>query len=358
MILKSSDSRFNGRAGYQCTQPGQRNDRYRLGCIEECTVMKVGVVGGTGYAGAELIRLLLMHPRVELAEVVSHSQSGMRLDVLHPGLQGCTELVAQSFEPQRLAQLDAVFVAVPHGKAAPLCDALHAAGAKVILDLSRDHRHAEGWVYGLAEWNTTQLPGAGRIAVPGCFATAISMATAPFVASGEVVDAPRIVAATGSTGLGATPAKSGHHPERFTNPQSIQDFESSAWSRDQYISFWSESCRPDSICSTLGPHRSRILATAMLPMKRAWSLEEAQETLKEKYAQHPLVRVREGSPEIRHVRGTAFCDVAAFVDGKDVVVISAIDNLGKGASTQAVQCLNHAFDWPVQTGLTHPPALP
>ena len=320
--------------------------------------MKVGVVGGTGYAGAELIRLLLMHPRVELAEVVSHSQSGTRLDVLHPGLQGCTELVAQSFEPPRLAQLDAVFVAVPHGKAAPLCDALHAAGAKVILDLSRDHRHAEGWVYGLAEWNTKQLPGAGRIAVPGCFATAISMATAPFVASGEVVDAPRIVAATGSTGLGATPAKSGHHPERFTNLKAYKILSHQHGPEINTFLSGLNPVDPIRFVPLSAPIDRGILATAMLPMKRAWSLEEAQETLREKYAQHPLVRVREGSPEIRHVRGTAFCDVAAFVDGKDVVVISAIDNLGKGASTQAVQCLNHAFDWPVQTGLIHPPALP
>ena len=321
-------------------------------------MIKVAVVGGTGYAGAELIRLLLMHPRVELAEVVSHSKSGTRLDVLHPGLQGCTDLVAQDFQPKRLAQLDAVFIAVPHGKAAPLCDALDAAGAPVILDLSRDHRHAQGWVYGLAEWNTDDLPGAKRIAVPGCFATAISMASAPFVASGEVVDAPRIVAATGSTGLGATPAKSGHHPERFTNLKAYKVLSHQHGPEINTFLSGLSKVEPIRFVPLSAPIDRGILATVMLPMKRAWSLEEAQQTLTEKYETHPLVRVREVSPEIRHVRGTAFCDVATFVDGNDVVVIAAIDNLGKGASTQAVQCLNHCFDWPVQTGLIHPPTLP
>lgn len=321
-------------------------------------MIKVGVVGGTGYAGAELIRILLMHPRVELAQVVSHSKSGTRLDVLHPGLLGCTELVAADFNPERLAELDAVFVAVPHGKAAPLCDALDAAGAKVILDLSRDHRHADGWVYGQAEWNTPSLPGASRIAVPGCFATAITMACAPFVATGEVVDTPRIVAATGSTGLGATPAKSGHHPERFTNLKAYKVLSHQHGPEINTFLSGLAKVEPVRFVPLSAPIDRGILATAMIPMKRAWSQEEARAVLDAKYAEHPLVRVRESSPEIRHVRGTAFCDVATFVDGNDVVVITAIDNLGKGASTQAVQCLNHCFDWPVETGLIHPPTLP
>ena len=104
--------------------------------------MRVGVVGATGYAGAELIRLLIRHPRVELAKITSNSQSGTRLDALHPALLGCTDLVAEAFDPDALAELDAVLIGVPHGKAAPLCDALDAAGAKRIFDLSRDHRHA------------------------------------------------------------------------------------------------------------------------------------------------------------------------------------------------------------------------
>ena len=321
-------------------------------------MIRVGVVGATGYAGAELIRLLLRHPRVNLATVVSNSKNGQRLDVLHPALAGCTDLVASSFEAEQLAELDAVLIGVPHGKAAPLCDALDAAGANKIFDLSRDHRHADGWTYGLAEWAHQDLSGSSRVAVPGCFATAISMASAPFVSAGLVNGPIRVVAATGSTGLGASPSQSGHHPERFTNLKAYKVL--------------THQHRPEveTFLGGLGdfgglrfvplsaPIDRGILATAMIPLKDSLDDASAKAILEKSYGQHPLVRVREGSPEIRHVRGTGFCDVSAFASDDEVVVISAIDNLGKGASAQAIQCLNHSFDWPVETGLELVPCLP
>ena len=321
-------------------------------------MMRVGVVGATGYAGAELIRLLIRHPRVELAKVVSSSQSGTRLDELHPALLGCTELEAESFDPQALAELDAVFVGVPHGKAAPLCSALDAAGAKHIFDLSRDHRHAEGWIYGLAEWAHTNLSGAKRVAVPGCFATAISMASAPFVAEG-VVDGPiRVVAATGSTGLGTTPSKSGHHPERFTNLKAYKVL--SHQHCPEVEAFLHGVGKFDGLkfVPLSAPVDRGILATVMSPLSEDLGDSKVQAVLQKAYGHHPLVRVRQQSPELRHVRGTGFCDVAAFATDREVVVITAIDNLGKGASAQAVQCLNHAFDWPVETGLELAACLP
>ena len=129
--------------------------------------MRVGVVGTTGYTAAELIRWLILHPEVELAQVVSSSRPGVALSELHPGLQGLTDLVTTPFEPSSLAELDAVLLGVPHGAAKGLVTELDAAGAKRILDLSSDHRHAEGWTYGMAEWghlsfkarNGSQFPG-------------------------------------------------------------------------------------------------------------------------------------------------------------------------------------------------------
>lgn len=321
-------------------------------------MIQIGVVGATGYAGAELIRLVLAHPRCELKQVVTRSQIGTRLDALHPGLLGLSDCVTTGFNAESLAKLDAVFVAVPHSKAAPLCDELSKAGAKVILDLSRDHRHVDGWVYGLAEWNAKQLFDATRIAVPGCFATAIAMASAPFVAKCELDGAPRVVAATGSTGLGATPAKGGHHPERFTNLKAYKVLgHQHAPEINTFLSGLA-GIDPIRFVPLSAPIDRGILATVMLPMSRPYSQQEAESILEQAYGHHPLVRIREGSPEIRHIRGTSFCDISVFVDGNDVVVISAIDNLGKGASTQAVQCLNHAFDWPVETGLLNAPTLP
>ncbi len=320
--------------------------------------MRVGVVGATGYAGAELIRLLVRHPRVELARVVSNSQSGTRLDELHPALLGCTDLVAEGFDPHALAELDAVLIGVPHGKAAPLCDALDEAGAKRIFDLSRDHRHADGWVYGLAEWAHTELAGASRVAVPGCFATAISMASAPFVKKGLVAGPIRVVAATGSTGLGTTPSKSGHHPERFTNLKAYKVLTHQHCPEVETFLRGVGEFDGLKFVPLSAPVDRGILASVMIPLTDDLDDAQTQDILQDAYGHHPLVRIRKQSPELRHVRGTGFCDIAGFSSEREVVVISAIDNLGKGASAQAVQCLNHAFDWPVETGLELAACLP
>ena len=319
--------------------------------------MRVGVVGTTGYTAAELIRWLILHPEVELAQVVSSSKPGVALSELHPGLQGLTDLVTTPFEPSSLAELDAVLLGVPHGAAKGLVRELDAAGAKRILDLSSDHRHAEGWTYGMAEWGTSKLQSAKRVAVPGCFATAISMACAPFVASGRVCGPVRTVAATGSTGLGAKASSAGHHPERFVNMKAYKILahqhgpEITTFLRGvgafEELKFvpWS------------APLDRGILATSFIPMK-ASSAQEVKELLEGAYHNAPLVRTLQASPEIRRVRGTAFCDIFADASGEDAIVISAIDNLGKGAAAQAIQCLNLTLGLPVDCGLNLPPLLP
>ena len=177
-------------------------------------------MGATGYAGAELVRLLLTHPDVELAAVASRGKAGARLDSVHPGLLGITDLVFAAPDAEALAQLDAVFLAVPHGTATELAAALDRAGAALILDLSADHRHAEGWVYGQAEWHAELLPGATRIAVPGCFATCIELAIAPFVASGRLHGPARVVAACQrrSTGGSSPPASCSSTAARSKTP--------------------------------------------------------------------------------------------------------------------------------------------
>ncbi len=322
--------------------------------------MRVGVVGATGYAGAELVRLLLGHPSAELAVVASRGAAGRRLDAVHPGLLGCTELVFQAPAPSALAELDAVFLAVPHGTATALAGALDQADAPLVIDLSADHRHAPGWVYGQVEWHGPQLIGATRIAVPGCFATCIELALAPFVASGRLHGPARVVAATGSTGSGATATGATHHPERFVNMLAYKVL------RHQHAPEVTRFLRGLGAFDALhfvplsAPVDRGILATCFLQLDGG----DPQDTdlltdfLAAQYAEDPAVHVRAGSPELRHVRGTARCHLSVHADGAEVVVLSAIDNLGKGAAGQALQCLNLACGLPVDTGLRAPALLP
>jgi N-acetyl-gamma-glutamyl-phosphate reductase len=317
---------------------------------------QVGVVGATGYAGAELVRFLVNHPMVRLVTVVSRTRAGTPLATVHPGLDGFTDLVFEAPDPKRLATLDIVFLAVPHGSARSLVEGLEEAGARIIIDLSADHRHAPGWVYGLTEWNDVQLRGANRIAVPGCFATAISLAIAPFVEARQLEGPVPCVAATGSTGAGAAPKAAAHHPERLVNLKAykvlshqhtpeIERFLRSLGSFDQLH-----------FVPLSAPLDRGILATCFLrlrdPSLDAWQL------VADAYDDHPFVRVRRDPPQVRHVRGTAVCDLSVHRDGDVVVVLSALDNLGKGAACQAVQCMNLSIGMAPNTGLHLMPCLP
>jgi len=318
--------------------------------------LRVAVVGATGYAGAELVRILLHHPSVQLATVVSRSRTGERLDVVHPGLQGLSDLLFTPPDARDLAGHDAVFLAVPHGTAHDWTERLDALSCPRIFDLSSDHRHSEAWVYGQAEWNAAALAGATRVAVPGCFATAISLALAPFVASASLRGPVQCVAATGSTGSGATPKRGTHHPERFVNLKAYKVL------RHQHTP------EIEAFLSTLGafgrlhfvplsaPLDRGILATVFFELSDVTADPVVQ--LEAAYAAHPLIRVRSASPELRHVRGTGFCDLHVQRDGTQVTVLAAIDNLGKGAAAQAVQCLNLSVGLPTTAGLALAPCLP
>ncbi len=314
-----------------------------------------GIVGATGYAGAELTRLLLAHPRVSLESVVSRGRAGDRLDVVHPSLMGFTDLMLETFDAERLAELDVVFLATPHGAAGPLVSALDAAGAARIIDLSSDHRHATGWVYGQAEWHAEQLCGATRIAVPGCFATAISLALAPFVAAGTLKGPVQCVAATGSTGSGANPKGATHHPERFVNLKGYKVLHHQHTPEvTTFLQGLGDFERLDFVPLSAPVDRG-ILATCFVPLSQG---DAPDETLSAAYAKHPFARVRSAPPELRHVRGTGMCDLWVTQDNGAVVVQAAIDNLGKGAAAHGVQCLNLAMNWGVDTGLQHPAVLP
>ncbi len=317
---------------------------------------RVGVVGATGYAGAELVRFLINHPMVVLQSVVSRTRAGTPLGEVHPGLEGFTNLTFEAPDPKRLARLDVVFLAVPHGTAGPLAAAIGDAGKARIIDLSSDHRHMTGWVYGQAEWNQGAIRGAPRIAVPGCFATAISLAIAPFVDARQCDGPVPCVAATGSTGAGATPKQATHHPERLVNLKAYK------------VLTHQHTPEVETFLRSLGgferlhfvplsaPLDRGILATCFIHLKDG-DADPAQ-IVRDAYDEHAFVRVRDDSPQVRPLRGTALCDLSVHRDGEVAVVLSAIDNLGKGAAAQAVQCMNLAIGMAPNTGLHLLPCLP
>ncbi|MEE2829928.1 MAG: N-acetyl-gamma-glutamyl-phosphate reductase [Myxococcota bacterium] len=317
---------------------------------------KVAVVGATGYAGAELVRLLLAHPEFELASVVSRSANGKPLSAVHPGLRAFSDLVFEAPDPARLASYDSVLLAVPHGAATELAAALSEHGAERIVDLSSDHRHHPDWVYGQAEWNTEQLRSAHRIAVPGCFATAITVALAPFVDAGWIAGPVQCVAATGSTGAGATPGKATHHPERLVNLKAYKVLEHQHTPEVEVFLRSLGAFERLHFVPLSAPLDRGILATCFFEVADP-DLDPAL-LLSQAYEDKALVRVGGGSPEVRHVRGTGLCDLSVARDGRQVAVISALDNLGKGAAFQALQCLNLSLDLPVNTGLKFAPCLP
>ncbi|MEO0602582.1 MAG: N-acetyl-gamma-glutamyl-phosphate reductase [Myxococcota bacterium] len=315
--------------------------------------MKVGVVGVSGYAGSELCRWLLEHPSLELSVAVGRSAAGQRLDEVHPGLGGLTALEVEAWEPEVVADCDVVCLAVPHGQARALAEAVPE-GVR-IADLSADHRHADGWLYGLVDWTDADFTTAERVAVPGCFATAIALALAPFAAAEAIRGPVTVSACTGSTGSGATPGRGTHHPERAVNLRAYKML------RHQHVpeieaTLAAVGQPADLVFVPLSAPVDRgILATAFVPVRSGL---DPVAVVREAYADAALVRLRDESPHVRHVRGTAFADLWVGQQHGHAVVISAIDNLGKGAATQAVQCLNRMAGLPAHTGLRRSPSLP
>lgn len=333
--------------------------------------IKVGIFGGSGYGGAELLRLLLLHPHAEIELVTANEHAGKTVGEVHRNLYGLTELsfTRAPEDLQSLGQLDCVFLALPHGQALSIAPRLPA-GVKAI-DLSGDFRlrdsavfqehyglehtamEAQGrFVYGLTETNREAVKSARFISNPGCFATASLLGLAPLVAgnllSGRVV----VDAKTGSSGSGAKPAANTHHPQRmnsfyaykpFTH-QHIPEIEQEL----RAIGDWSS----ELVFMTHSlPVARGIFASIYAETKRELTINEAREVFADFYHDSFFVRLVEGSPDINWVKTTNFCDIGLAVRGRQLVVFSALDNLVKGAAGQAVQNMNLMFGLDEKTGL-------
>ncbi len=333
--------------------------------------LRVAIFGGSGYGGSELLRILLQHPNAEIGLVTANEQAGRAVSEVHRNLFGLTDLkftkVADNLES--LADLDCAFFALPHGQAMALAPRLPP-NIKVI-DLSGDFRLRDAqmfalhygrehmamdaqseFVYGLTETNREVIRTAGRVANPGCFATATLLGLAPLVAN-ELLSCRVIVdAKTGSSGSGAKAAANTHHPQRsnsfyaykpFTHqhvPEIEQELKALGnWSNE--LIFMTHSL----------PVSRGIFASIYTEVKREISASDAKTLFAKFYQDSFFVRLVEGSPDINWVKTTNFCDIGFAARGRQLVVFTAIDNLVKGAAGQAVQNMNLMFGLDEKTGL-------
>jgi N-acetyl-gamma-glutamyl-phosphate reductase len=325
--------------------------------------IKVGIFGGSGYGGSELLRILLFHPHVELVFVTANEHAGKRVGEVHRNLHGLTEL---SFikAPEELADLDSlsnadcVFLALPHGQAMSIVPSL---GSSIkAIDLSGDfglrdesqfqkHYKLEHsamsaqreFVYGLTETNREVIREARLIANPGCFATATLLGLSPLVANGLLSGRVVVDAKTGSSGSGAKAAANTHHPQRmnsfyaykpFTH-QHVPEIEQEL----QHVGDWTN----ELVFMTHSLPVSRgIFASIYAETRRELSESELRQIFADYYRESFFVRLVDGSPDINWVKTTNFCDIGFAARGKQVVVLSAIDNLVKGAAGQALQNAN------------------
>ncbi|MFC7217844.1 N-acetyl-gamma-glutamyl-phosphate reductase [Streptomyces polyrhachis] len=334
--------------------------------------VRVAVAGASGYAGGEVLRLLLGHPGVEIGALTAHSSAGRKLGGVQPHLWPLADRVLEATGAAALSGHDVVFLALPHGQSAAVAEQL--GGQTLVIDCGADFRlvdpgqwerfygtpHAGTWPYGLPELpgGREALRGAKRIAVPGCYPTAVSLALAPAYAHGLIEPEAVVVAASGTSGAGkalkphllASEVMGGMSPygvggvHRHT-PEMVQNL-SAAAGGPVTVSF----------TPTLAPMPRGILATCSARTKPHAGYRELREAYGKAYAGEPFVRLLpEGQwPATGAVAGSnaVHLQVAYDEDAGRAVVVCALDNLTKGTAGGAVQSMNLALGLPEETGLT------
>lgn len=342
-------------------------------------MISVGIVGGTGYTGVELLRLLLRHPEVQVTVLTSRTEAGRRVDDMFPSLRGHTDLCYSDLNIEDLKQCDVVFFATPHGVAMKHAADLVAANTKVV-DLAADFRlqdlaQFEKWygmehacpdilkdsVYGLSELNREQIKTAQVIGNPGCYPTTVQLGLAPLLKSAETLIKPESIiidAKSGVSGAGRKASLGMIYSENADNfkaygvaghrhhPEIVEALENISGQKDvfNHIVF----------VPHLVPMIRGMLSTMYIDLTDAGDATDVQALYEQFYAQEQFVDVMPAgsSPETRSVRGANQLRIALYKpQPKKLVVLVAQDNLVKGAAGQAVQNMNLMFGFAEQAGL-------
>ena len=309
----------------------------------------VGIVGARGYTGAELIRLLAAHPAIELAFVSSRELAGQRVAEHNPAYSGT--LCYENLDAEAVAAkgVDAVVLALPNGLAAPFVAAIDAVKPQtVIVDLSADYRFDPSWYYGLPELTRSRAAGKTRIANPGCYATGMQLAIAPML--DVLAGPPQCFGVSGWSGAGTTPSDK-------NNPQLLAD-NLMPYALTNHVHEREVTAQlgfPVEFMPHVAPHFRGITLTINLWLSQPLSLEQVKARYSERYAGEPLVEVVDQAPWVSRIAGRNGVQIGGFTlapGGKRVVVVATIDNLLKGAATQALQNLNLALGLDELTAIT------
>ena len=311
---------------------------------------KVGILGGAGYTGGELIRLLINHPFVEIGYIHSNSNAGNFVYEVHTDLLGDTDL---KFVNATDESVDVVFLCLGHGESIKRIDSI---SKKVkVIDLSQDFRlnseQSRPFVYGLPELNKEQIKKAHNVANPGCFATAIQLALLPLASENKLPKGIQINATTGSTGAGQSLSSSSHFTWRQNNASVYKPFEHQHLAEiNKSLTFLQASFSADMLfIPQRGTFTRGIMACVTLTT--SLSIEALKNTYAAYYRDHPFVHVSDKAIDLKQVVNTNKCVLYIEKYKEQLLIVSVIDNLLKGASGQAVQNMNLMFGFDEKAGL-------
>lgn len=311
----------------------------------------IGIVGARGHTGAELIRLIAAHPALELAFVSSRELDGQRVDAHVPEYHGELRYSAPAHEDLPKLGADVLILALPNGKAAACVAAFDEARADpVIVDLSADYRFDLAWYYGLPELTRDKWRGEKRISNPGCYATAMQLSIAPLQ---DLLAAPPVCfGVSGYSGAGTTPSDK-NDPDKLRD--NLMPYALTGHMHEKEASF--HLGVPVEFMPHVAPHFRGLTVTTNLYLSRPLKREDVLARFHAAYDHEKLVTVQDEAPWVSRIAHQHHAEIGGFAlsaDGKRVVIVATLDNLLKGAATQAMQNINRAIGCDEMAGIPRP----
>ncbi|MEQ8036083.1 N-acetyl-gamma-glutamyl-phosphate reductase [Xanthomonas sp. WHRI 6106] len=306
------------------------------------TTTTIGIVGARGHTGSELIKLVAAHPHLQLAFVSSRELAGQRVAEHNQSYEG--ELRYESLDADAVAAkaADVVILALPNGKAEPFVAAIEAARPQTLLiDLSADYRFDPAWYYGLPELTRARYAGQKRISNPGCYATAMQLTIAPLL--DQLAGPPQCFGVSGYSGAGTTPSDK-NNPALLAD--NLMPYALANHMHEREVS--AQLGVPVEFMPHVAPHFRGITMTVNLWLQQPLTREQIQARYAQRYADEPLIEMVEEAPWVSRIAGKHGVQIGGVTlapGNKRVVVVATLDNLLKGAATQAMQNLNLALGW-------------